>query len=77
MAKQTAAVEQKPNLFQRLRGFYEEVMAEMKKVTWPTRPDLITSTKVTLFLIAVMTILMFGFDNVLGAAVMLLLSIAS
>ena len=77
MAKQIAAVEAKPNLIQRLREFYEEVMAEMKKVTWPTRPDLITSTKVTLFLIAVMTIIMFGYDNVLGVVVMLLLSIAS
>jgi len=76
MAKQSAAVEEKPNLIQRLRDFYEEVMAEMKKVTWPTRPDLITSTKVTLFLIAVMTIIMFGYDNLLGAVVMLLLSIA-
>ena len=77
MAKQSAAVEEKPNLIQRLRDFYEEVMAEMRKVTWPTRPDLITSTKVTLFLIAVLTILMFGYDNLLGATGMLLLSIAS
>ena len=77
MAKQIAVAEGKPNLIQRLRDFYEEVMSEMKKVTWPTRPDLITSTKVTLFLIAVMTIIMFAYDNVLGATVMLLLSIAS
>jgi preprotein translocase subunit SecE len=77
MAKQSAAIEAKPNLIQRVRDFYEEVMAEMKKVTWPTRPDLITSTKVTLFLIAVMTLIMFGYDNLLGAVVMLLLSIAS
>ena len=77
MAKQIAVAEGKPNLIQRLRDFYEEVMSEMKKVTWPTRPDLITSTKVTLFLIAVLTIIMFAYDNVLGATVMLLLSIAS
>ena len=77
MAKQIAAVEEKPNLIQRLRGFYEEVMAEMKKVTWPTRPDLITSTKVTLFLIAVMTVIMFCYDNVLSAGVVMLLSITS
>ena len=77
MAKQSAVAEGKPNLIQRLRDFYEEVMSEMKKVTWPTRPDLITSTKVTLFLIAVLTIIMFAYDNVLGATVMLLLSIAS
>jgi preprotein translocase subunit SecE len=75
MAKQTAAVEEKPNLIQRIRDFYEEVMAEMKKVTWPTRPDLIASTKVTLFLIAAMAIIMFAYDNVLGPMVMLVLSI--
>lgn len=77
MAKQIAAVEEKPGLIQRVRDFYEDVMAEMKKVTWPTRPDLITSTKVTLFLIAVMTVVMFTYDNVLSAAVMMLLSITS
>ena len=77
MAKQIAAVEEKPNLIQRLRGFYDEVMAEMKKVTWPTRPDLITSTKVTLFLIAVMTIVMLCYDNVLSASIVMLLSITS
>ena len=77
MAKQIAAVEEKPGIIQRIRDFYEEVMAEMKKVTWPNRPDLITSTKVTLFVIAVMTIVMFGYDNLLGAVVMLLLSISS
>ena len=77
MAKQIAAADEKPGLIQRVRDFYEDVMAEMKKVTWPTRPDLITSTKVTLFLIAVMTVIMFAYDNVLSASVMLLLSITS
>ncbi len=75
MAKQIAAVEEKPGIIQRIRNFYEEVMAEMKKVTWPTRPDLITSTKVTLFVIAVLTIIMFGYDNLASAFFVALYSI--
>ncbi len=77
MAKQIAAVDEKPGIIQRLRDFYEEVMAEMKKVTWPTRPDLITSTKVTLFVIAVMTIIMFCYDNFASAFFVALYSITS
>ena len=75
MAKQIAAVEEKPGIIQRIRDFYEEVMAEMKKVTWPTRPDLITSTKVTLFVIAVLTIIMFAYDNLASAFFVALYSI--
>ena len=75
MAKQIAAVEEKPGIIQRIRGFYEEVMSEMKKVTWPNRPDLITSTKVTLFLIAVMTVIMFCYDNAFSAFFVALYSI--
>ncbi len=29
----------------RLRGFLEAVQAEMRKVTWPTRPELVKATR--------------------------------
>jgi preprotein translocase subunit SecE len=41
MAVEVAA---RPNLFARVTGFYEEVMAEMRKVTWPDRPQTIDAT---------------------------------
>ena len=77
MAKQTAVVEEKPGLFKRVQTFYEEVMAELKKVTWPTREDLKASTKVTLFLIAILAILIYSFDQVLIVLVSFLLRTAA
>lgn len=77
MAKQTAVENKKPGLFAQVQEFYEDVMTELRKVTWPTRPDLMASTKVTLFLIVVMAVTTFLFDTVLGGAIMALLSIAS
>ena len=41
MAVEVAA---RPNLFARIAGFYDEVMAEMRKVTWPDRPQTIDAT---------------------------------
>ncbi len=77
MAKQTAVENKKPGLFATIQEFYEDVMTELKKVTWPTRADLMASTKVTMFLIVIMAITTFLFDTVLGGAIMALLSVAS
>lgn len=34
----------KPGIFTRVGTFYQDVIAEMKKVTWPDRPQLQQST---------------------------------
>lgn len=36
------------------RKFIQEVVAEMKKVTWPTRPELLQATLVVLIAVAIM-----------------------
>jgi preprotein translocase subunit SecE len=33
-----------------LRGFFQNVQGEMKKVTWPTRPELIKATRMVVIL---------------------------
>ena len=76
MAKQLAVSEEKPGLFTRIRDFYEDVMSELRKVTWPTRDDLKASTKVTLFLVVVMAVIVFLYDTVLGGFIMGLLRLA-
>ena len=76
MAKQLAVSEEKPGLFTRIRDFYEDVMSELRKVTWPTRDDLKASTKVTLFLVLVMAVIVFLYDTVLGGFIMGLLRLA-
>ena len=33
-----------------VRGFFQNVQSEMKKVTWPTRPELIKATRMVVIL---------------------------
>ena len=44
------------------RAFTGEVKAELKKVTWPTRREVVNSTLVVLVAVVFMTSLIFGFD---------------
>lgn len=39
MANEVAAPAPAPSLPQRIVGFYHDVMGEMRKVTWPDRPQ--------------------------------------
>jgi preprotein translocase subunit SecE len=66
MSKQTtvAGGEVKPSLFNRVQGFYQDVMAEMSKVTWPTKDELKASTSVVLFLLGVITVIVYVYDIV-------------
>jgi preprotein translocase subunit SecE len=44
------------------RQYLREVRAELKKVAWPTRKEVINSTIVVLIAVVFMTSLVFGFD---------------
>jgi preprotein translocase subunit SecE len=52
----------RPNVFKRLGRFLREVVAELRKVIWPTRKMLVTYTIVVLVFVAVMVALVFGLD---------------
>ena len=69
------ATEQKLGPIARLKLFYEEVMTEMGKVTWPTLDDLKVSTKVTMFLLLAMAAIIFVFDKVFEQFVLMLLNL--
>mgnify|MGYP001792640856 CR=1 FL=1 len=45
-------------------GFFVDVNKEMKKVTWPTREQLIDATIVTLGLCALFSVFVFGVDKI-------------
>ena len=45
-----------------VKGFFNEVKAELKKVTWPTKSQLINNTVVILVFIAVVTVLLAVLD---------------
>ena len=54
------------------RQFVREVNAELRKVAWPTRQEVINSTIVVLIAVVVMTALIFGFDYASAKAVLFL-----
>jgi preprotein translocase subunit SecE len=53
---------EKASLWSRLMRFLREVVAELRKVIWPTRKQMITYTSVVLVFLAVMTALVYGLD---------------
>jgi len=67
-AKKAAKSAKKPktegrgNPFKRLRKFLREVVAELRKVIWPNRKQMITYTSVVLVFVVVMVAFIGGLD---------------
>jgi preprotein translocase subunit SecE len=55
--------------FGRVGRFAREVVAELRKVIWPTRKELVTYAVVVVFFIAVMMTIIAGFDYGFASAV--------
>ena len=64
----------KPKFRHRIGNFYQEVKAEMKKVTWPTKPELYGSTGVVIVVTFLLTAFLGTFDSVLGHAMQFFLA---
>lgn len=58
-----------PGFFSRIFRFLREVVAELRKVIWPTRKQMITYTAVVLVFVAFMVALIAGLDLALGKGV--------
>jgi preprotein translocase subunit SecE len=52
------------------KEFIRDVRGELKKVAWPTKPEVVTSTIVVLMAVIFMTILIFGLDLGFSKAVL-------
>ena len=52
------------------KEFLHEVRGELKKVAWPTKNEVITSTVVVLMAVVLMTALIFGLDYVFAKGVL-------
>jgi preprotein translocase subunit SecE len=50
--------------------FVRQVVAELRKVIWPTRQEMITYTTVSLVFIGIMVIFVTGLDTLLGKLVL-------
>ncbi len=46
-----------------LKSFFTEIKAELKKVTWPTKSQLVNNTLVILIFIAVVTVILALLDT--------------
>jgi len=64
--------ESRPSLFARLVRFLKEVVAELRKVIWPTRKQMITYTTVVLVFVAFMVAVIWGLDLALTQGVLAL-----
>jgi preprotein translocase subunit SecE len=49
------------------RKFFKEVVSELKKVSWPSKKELMNYTLAVLAVIAVFTVIIFVIDSGLGA----------
>lgn len=60
----------KPNLFARISLFIREVIAELRKVIWPTRKELITYTGVVIVFVVAMASIIALLDFVFARGVL-------
>lgn len=47
------------------KGFFKGVKAELKKVVWPTKKQLINNTILVLLLVVALSVIILGFDMIL------------
>ncbi|MBY6364181.1 preprotein translocase subunit SecE [Rhodococcoides corynebacterioides] len=60
--RQRAEAAPKQNIFARLRRFLREVVAELRKVIWPNRKQMVTYTAVVLVFVTFMVAYISGLD---------------
>lgn len=54
--------DKRPNVFLRLLQFFREVVAELRKVIWPNKKQMVTYTSVVLVFLAFMVAYISGLD---------------
>ena len=54
----------KPGFFQKVGKWFREMRSELKKVVWPTRKQLINNTVVSVVVMLVSALGVWGFDQV-------------
>ena len=59
-----AANKAKPNVFTRLSRYVKDVRAEMKRVVWPSRAEVINSSGIVIATLIIFMILVLIYDQV-------------
>jgi preprotein translocase subunit SecE len=61
-------------MVQKIIDYVKKVYLEMRKVTWPTRKELINSTIVVVIISAIVALIIFVFDTVFSNLLQLIMS---
>ena len=64
----SAATDEKTGFFRRIPLFLRQVSAELKKVVWPTKKQLIHNTIMVVILVVALSVIVLGFDMILEFA---------
>lgn len=78
-AKAVTAVKKddaKPGFFKRVAKWFREMKSELKKVVWPTRKELFNNTLVSVVVMIISAIVLWGFDMLASGLVHALINIA-
>jgi preprotein translocase subunit SecE len=62
--------EERLSLLARLALFYRQIVAELRKVIWPTRKELVTYTSVVVVFVMVVIAIVFTLDFLFSKAVL-------
>ena len=49
-----------------MRSFLSDVHLELKKVAWPSKPEVFGSTRVVIFLVVILVIFIFVMDTIVN-----------
>jgi len=67
----------KENIFVRIGKFLREVVGELKKLTWPTRKELVSYTLTVMGFILLLAVIIYALDFVFGSGLGLIANIGS
>lgn len=59
-------------MFERITNYFKGVRAEVARVSWPTRNEIISLTALILLLVVLVTLYIWGVDGILGTMVKVL-----
>jgi len=59
-------------MFERITNYFRGVKAEVAKVSWPTRNEVISLTALILLLVIIVTLYIWGVDGILGTLLKIL-----
>lgn len=75
LEKKQKPKEKKPNFFKRAAKFFKDVSAELKRVTWPTKKDLISYTTAVIAFVILMGVIIGVLDLIFGYLMKLIISL--